>query len=455
MKTRRIINHILILSLLVFCLGNTASSQAAVTDPGTTGALWTAAFSDPYFMGTSMTSTPIVTKDDVYVVNRDTLYALSRKTGKTLFQIELPVRMNSVCDPFLEGDRLYIPLSHGVITCVDLSTRTTVWTSEAVTTETVSDYQTLGRLYAYGDCLYAGVWARSSQTGSDGVFFCIDKATGRTRWTYRNAEHPAGYYWNRAAKSHGRLFFMSEDGSLISHSLTDETVYETRSLTDGLEVRNGLTASGDGDSLYTVTKAGILLRIRIGKDGSITDVERTHLIPDDGQGKLLSCTSTPAIYGGRLYVGCIYDGYGCLCVIDADTLQLIYRATGPKGGEIKSRPLILPVDDGNGDVNVYVTANESTGSLYLLTDHKNATTGTLKTLFTPYSARQYCLANVSAGEDGTLYYSNDSGTLFAIGETLFSADLPADIIKKKKQALSKLTDSLREVLTLLIRNQFR
>jgi hypothetical protein len=30
--------------------------------------------------------------------------------------------------------------------------------------------------------------------------------------------------------------------------------------------------------------------------------------------------------------------------------------------------------------------------------------------------QQYCISTVSAGEDGTLYYKNDSGNIFALRE---------------------------------------
>ncbi len=38
----------------------------------------------------------------------------------------------------------------------------------------------------------------------------------------------------------------------------------------------------------------------------------------------------------------------------------------------------------------------------------------IETLFAPKEGKQFCLSSIAADSDGTLYYSNDSGTLFAI-----------------------------------------
>lgn len=468
------LNRSLVIALSVLIMAGicqTAPAQALTTDlfkqadivtePSKAGALWTATFSDPYFMGTSMTSTPVVTDTYVYVVNKDSLYELDKKTGKTLRELGLPVRMNSVCDPVLQDGRLYIPLSDGIITCIDTTDMQILWTSENMSQKYGMVFQTLGRLRLYDGYLYAGTWCRAvdkrvnidREIASDGVFFCIDIHDGNTVWTYRSAENPVGFYWTESVKAHGRLFFNSEDGTLISHSPAEDVVYERVSLTDGLMLRNGLCASPDGDYLFTVSKAGILIKITLDTDGSIKAVDNAPLITGEAVGHLsgsgvpenqlpvsdgylltesngtpdINCTSTPAYCDGTLYTGCAVDGCGYMCVTDAATLKLRYTAQGKPSGEIKSHPLVI-----NDDIrHIYFTANENTGSLYHMTDTPAATSGMIETMFTPYSAKQYCLADVVIDDTGILYYSNDSGTLFAIGETDKSADIP-DTIKVDK-----------------------
>ena len=62
---------------------------------------------------------------------------------------------------------------------------------------------------------------------------------------------------------------------------------------------------------------------------------------------------------------------------------------------------------------MYVTLNDGTSRVQVLTD-----TGAdiaVQTLYTPAQADQnYCAASLMAGADGTLYFTNDSGLLFAL-----------------------------------------
>ena len=131
----------------------------------------------------------------------------------------------------------------------------------------------------------------------------------------------------------------------------------------------------------------------------------------------------------------------------------MYTARGPQNGEIKSKPLVVPSGFNDGSVYVYVTANESTGAMYMLHDSpKNDMEDdiTLTTIFTPYKDLQYCIANVVLGPDDMLYYSNDSGTLFSVGETIISADEPEKAQKAKINKIKKLMEALKELLIRLM-----
>ncbi|MBR1874111.1 MAG: PQQ-like beta-propeller repeat protein, partial [Eubacterium sp.] len=54
---------------------------------------WKAKFSDSYYLGTSIISTPVVTQDTIYIVNCDKLYALDPGTGNTSWELNLGRRM--------------------------------------------------------------------------------------------------------------------------------------------------------------------------------------------------------------------------------------------------------------------------------------------------------------------------------------------------------------------------
>lgn len=131
----------------------------------------------------------------------------------------------------------------------------------------------------------------------------------------------------------------------------------------------------------------------------------------------MNCTSTPTICQGRIYVGGIADNTGIVSIMDAGQMKVIRTIRGAGHAEIKSSPLLSTRGNADGTVFVYVTANSLPGGIYYFTDNKKTTADTLQTLFEPNSAKQFCMSSVTAGSDGTLYYSNDSGTFFAIHET--------------------------------------
>ena len=113
--------------------------------------------------------------------------------------------------------------------------------------------------------------------------------------------------------------------------------------------------------------------------------------------------------------------YGVLAVIDAESLSVSEVSTidghafvGDTNGqatsaEVKSAPVVSVQ---NGETYVYFTANCNPGGVYRY--RLGDTDASL--IYTPDADHQnYCMASITVGPDGTLYYVNDSGALFAIG----------------------------------------
>lgn len=201
-------------------------------------------------------------------------------------------------------------------------------------------------------------------------------------------------------------------GTLVGHDLTTDKVYETVKLSP-YPIRAGLTCDKENSELYTVSNHGTLYKIQI-SDTGIRQVKFCQL-PFESY---INCTSTPTLYNGRLYTGCLADGYGALDVVNSDTMTWIYRAKGEKSAEIKSSPLLTTAyasAENNEKVILYFSYNAPPGGISYLEDSKGQTFGVIKPLFIPDRAKQFCLSSVTASKEGVLYYSNDSGTLFAVG----------------------------------------
>lgn len=366
------------------------------------GSKWTRSFATTG--NTCYNSTPILTEQAIYIVSSNILYELSYD-GTIKRQLTLSNKMNSICHMLLEKNFLYIPLSHGIMECVNIYSMTSVWKSNSF------EGQSLSTVFYYDGYLYAGSTVVSS-LGTTGTYYCLDATDGSTKWTYEDKEHPGGYYWSGGIVHDDVLYFTGDNGILVAHSLLTSEVYHTLSLTDTSKIRAGITYDKDTNALYTASMDGIVYQIVL-ENKQIKKIRTTPLTLD---AKNMVCTSTPTIFQGRIYVGGMADSVGLISVIDANQMKPIYNVKGSKYAEIKSAPLVSTRAGFDDSVYVYVSANSLPGGIYYFVDNKNLTNSKLQTLFLPTTAKQFCLSSITAGPDGTLYYSNDSGTFFAVHE---------------------------------------
>ena len=65
-----------------------------------------------------------------------------------------------------------------------------------------------------------------------------------------------------------------------------------------------------------------------------------------------------------------------------------------------------------------MTYNKKPGGIIMFADSPGQTEAKKTDLFTPTEdMSQFCVSSVTAGSDGTLYYKNDSGNIFAVTES--------------------------------------
>lgn len=425
----KIISYLILTAVFLLCAfspfrdGSEKNVVSTVTPVDTTrgGTIWTHSFAMD--KGTSYNSIPILTDTAIYVVNADTLYELSYEDGHVLRRLTLCAKMNSVCHMLLEDKKLYIPLNGSKMECVDTVSMTSCWQTDGF------GGQSLSTLFYHKGYLYGGSTTVHSQ-GTSGNFYCLDASDGSTRWTYEDPDHEGGYYWSGGIVCENVLYFTGDHGILVAHSLTEDEVYDCYTLTSTAKVRAGITYSGETDALYTVSNDGILYEIKTAGN-AIQSVHSFSIMPE---ADFINCTSTPTIYNNRIYVGCMADQYGFVTVLDAAKRQPVYHVQAPYMAEVKSSPLVSTRGDSSGKVYVYFSANAKPGGVYYFADDPSALSASPQTLFTPATAKQYCLASITSGADGTLYYSNDSGTLFAVREVDHSSDLPLPVTQTKPVA---------------------
>ncbi len=365
---------------------------------------------DTAFWGTSINAEPIIVGDYIYTVNSDTLYKLD-KMGNVISTFKLDKTMNSTCRMAYEDGVLYIPIADGTIEAVSDKDGVInkVWTGESFSN------QSLAPIVIYGEYIYSGT---TNGAGTEGVFYCLDKNDGHTVWTY--TKEGTGFYWCGAAVYGSNIYYATDEGDIIAHSLIDDSVVDCLHLTDE-KIRAGLALDKANACLYIVSKNdGTIHKLKINADGTLSVVKSTPLISD---AKSVYSTSTPTIYDGRLYVGCSLtfadtNPTGAVAVLDSDTLTPLYYALGEEYGEVKSCPLLSVTSADGVRAHVYVTANKTPGTLYTFDDTVEYKNKTMSKLYVPESKYgQYTYASVVADDEGTLYYGNDSGALFKIVKT--------------------------------------
>lgn len=411
--------------------GETGISNANLTTAKTPintkkgGSIWTRSFVEKGKI--LYNSDPVLWGNYIFIANKNTLYQLNLQ-GQVIKQCTLTASINTTCHPLEESGRLYIPLSGGAMDCIDLQSMTYVWSQPALEDGT----QSLSTLFYHDGYIYAGITKPNGFSNTTGTFYCRNVKTGKIVWTYSNANNPGGYYWSGGVICEDTLLFASDNGELVSHDLTSDTIYDTIRFsstdkngdTTSKSFRSGITYDQATASYYVTSTDGTLYRFSM--NGKKFDSSNIRTLSLGNNNSYVSCTSTPTICNNRLYVGCGIDGTGYLCVIDIVNMKIIYRAKGEEGAEIKASPLVstgYSSDENTNTVYIYVTYNKTPGGIYVLKDTTTTQSGTLDKLFAPASRSQYCMSSIIADTNGTLYYSNDSGTLFAIREVEKSSDL--------------------------------
>ena len=364
-------------------------------------------------------SEPIAAGDYLFIVAGNTLYQRDAKTGVVVKSAKLVSTISSVSRMAYAGGLVLVPLGDGRVQALTADALTTVWVSEKLPDGKGGAQQCQGSLTVSAGKVYFQTSAGWS--GPGGYSVCLDLATGKTIWKQQAVGTKANYYWTGMGVSGDFGFVGNMDGTVETVDLaTGESV---SSLSLGASVRSGVTVAPGGKVIYVVSYDGYLHKLGVGTAGVLTELGRVSVSNSgkDGKGaESFGPTSTPILVGSRIYVGGVsadragkYGSYyGQLTVVDTDDMSVIASVskttTGFISGEVKSTPVVSQQGDAT---YVYFTGNNNPGALY----RYKVGDAAAEEIYTPASANQnYGMCTPAVGADGTLYYINDSGNLFAI-----------------------------------------
>lgn len=341
---------------------------------------------------------PVIVGDRIIIMAGDEILALDKETGEIIktAQMEESQSYGYVAPTFSEG-HIFMNLSNGTIQSFDANTLESEWVykhtdnGKGMTSVTYSD-----------GMIFTGFWNGEKK---DGDFVALDSSTGELKWS---KTIDGGLYWAGAYCTDNAVIFGTDDGAdAISHLYSCNK--ETGEVLSCIDVENkgdirSSVSYYDG-RIYVTTKGGYLISAAL-NDSVLSDVMYGEIDA--------ASTSTPVIYKDRVYIGA---GDKTITVFNALTLEKLFSV--PVAAYPQCTPLISNYYEDNGYLYLYTTYNKSPGGITLVKIKTDATSNEDCIVTELYDAKgyeQYCIANIICDENGTLYYKNDSGYLFAFSD---------------------------------------
>lgn len=395
--------------------GNTSTVTSAPTSSNNAALSWKKTY------GSSNYSEILTLGDSIYfassLLNADwtaqpaVLHCLNAKTGEETASLQLFSAIDSTCRPVYTDGVIVVPLANGRLQGISTTEMKTLWVSGAI----ASGAQNISTVTASGGMVFTGTANSldSSYNAATGTFFGINAITGERVWA--NEEANTGFYWSGACKVGNVLLYGNDAGVLTAVDPATGKTVSTLKLSSA--IRSTVISNSAETEAYVTTNDGTLHKISVASDGSLSESNATLFASKS--------TSTATLFQGSLFVGgCAADYTGTLSIVDAATMQVKHSVSLPF--EVKSAPLVAKAADGN--TYAYFTCNgvddnrqdhTSGGGAWVYCLETNTAT---KLFDATGSMANYCTKSITMGADGTLYWTNDSGTLFALANAASSSN---------------------------------
>ena len=394
-NSKIVILFVLIFTMLLNTTVFSAEHVVNVPTPEAANLKWAAKIGEGWQKSAGV---PLVTDDEIVISSGNELYLVDKNDGTILKRTTMAESHSyGYIPPILADGKIFMPLSKGTIQAFDATTLEALWTY----TDLLGG-QGLSQVTYSSNTVFTGFWNGETKNAS---FVALDSSTGEMLWS---KTIDGGLYWAGAYCSEDAVIFGTDDGSDgIAH------IYSCNKATGDVISEITLTAKGDIRSavtysngrIYVTTKGGYLVSAKL-SDGVLSDV----LYGEIGS----SSTSTPVIYGNRIYIG---SSDKAISVFDASTLEKILSI--PMPAYPQCTPLLSTYySESENLVYIYTTYNKTPGGIVLIkirSDAINEDDYSVTDFFDASGYEQYCICDVICDEYGTLYYKNDSGYLFALG----------------------------------------
>lgn len=412
--------------------------------------------------GMSNTGLPIVLDDTVALTTGSKLHMLDSVSGKLIAEANM-VGSGGLIPLYAEG-MLFVSLSSGRIQAFNATPRPQTPEEILAGTYSSAEVMVLDSLWVYTDPLGSGsntipiyyadgylyaAWERSNQVAC--VSITDEDPTQTHEAKHATWRHEREVGSNRWSGVHaGEKFVIvpsSANPRLTCLDVKTGEVLDTFSGTEQSPIRNEICSSIAYDAAtdrYYFSSKNDFYSVGVDEEGKFYDYKAVEV----GY-----CTSTPAVYNGRAYVGVSgvgaftsYSGSG-IVVIDLASMSVAYaintRGTPQGSGLVSTAHLDAPhlnPQTGQmetGFVYVYFSENTSPGNLSYIVDKPGLTQPALTqmndgvvtnpVLLVPKGVHaQYNLSSLVADKYGTMYMKVDGAYIMAIGQKITGLELVRD-----------------------------
>lgn len=392
-------------------LYNMAVTDAATpASPETTTEKWVKKY------GTGWMAAPsgfIIADNALVFMAGNTLKKVDLQTGALIKEATMFDKCGfAIVSPTYADGVIYCPIDGGKMQAFDAKTLESKWTF----TDELGGQNNCPITYADG-YLYTGYWKGETK---DMNFVCVKASDGSLVW---KKTVTGGFYWAGSTVVGDAVIVGTDDGisrydgdsHLFALNRKNGDVISDITLSGMGDQRSSIAYSAEKGRAYFTTKNGYIASVAVdAKSGALSDLKSSKVASQ--------ATSTPVVYGDLVIFGAGSgivagsNGKGNIIVADANTLNGLYAIpvqAYPQGSVMISTAYLKDT----GKLYCYATYNGTPGGMTLITLDPNDRTGKSAVKSEIYSApghEQFCLVSPICGSDGTIYYRNDSGWIFAL-----------------------------------------
>ena len=248
-------------------------------------------------------------------------------------------------------------------------------------------------------------------TKDNSTYYCIDASDVTNEIWSRTTPYVTGYYWAGAAIVGDYIIYGDDNGNLTCLNKDTGVFVDSLNVTDE-KIKSSIVWNEVYNRIYFTSTGGYAFAIGF-------NLQTGHFIPDDHWSTSIGySTSTPAVYDGRLYVGCgSFGSTGMVYCLSESDGSVVWST--PDLGGVQSSPALFVV---NARKFIYFTVNNDNGSAYCIEDLGN-TYDIMWEWNPPYPDDQYIMQGIAIS-DGYVYFGTDYGRVYALKEGQEQFNIP-------------------------------